>query len=87
MSSGEYGDRRAEQIATVVSAALGEWMASNGGGFVTAFALVVDYVDEDGDRGWATAHAENQMPATTLGMLRFHTLNVEQQVLDYFSDD
>lgn len=82
-----YDDSRGDQVAGVVAQALSEWLASNGGGMVTGFAICVDFIDEDGDRGWATAHAENQPPATTLGLLRFHTIDAERQVLDYLADD
>ena len=77
-----YEDGRADQVAGVVSQA--EWLASNGGGMVTGFALCVDFIDEDGDRGWATAHSDGQAPAHTLGLLRFHTIDAERQVRDYF---
>lgn len=33
---------------------------------------------------WATAHADEQTPASSLGLLRWHTMAVEQSVRAYF---
>lgn len=86
MTHSEYGDNRGGQVAEVLSKSLSEWLASHGGGFVTGFTCHVTFVDEDGDRGWATAHASGQSPEVTLGLLRFHTISVEQDIRSYLSD-
>lgn len=65
-----------------VNNALGEWLAANGGGMVTAFALCAELIDADGDRAWVTAHMDGQTPSHTIGLLRWHTLNAEQQCVE-----
>lgn len=77
----------ADDAAEAISNALAEWLASNGGGFVTGFAACFEYVDADGDRAWAVAHHDTQTPAHTLGLLRWHTMNVEQQCIGYMCPD
>jgi hypothetical protein len=78
----ESGDR----LQVIADNALGEFATETGGGIVTGYTMIVDYMDSNGDRCWATAHAENQKPATTLGLLRWATLAVENQVLRYMND-
>lgn len=74
-------------IAEAITNAVGEWLASQGGGFITAFAASVEYVDTDGDRCWAVAHHDNQSPSQTLGLLRWHTIAIEQQSIAAMLDD
>lgn len=74
----------ADALRDTVEAAIGTWIAENGGGMVTGFAAVVNYYDSDGDQSWATAHYDGQTPAHTLGLLRWHTMAVEHDVIDYF---
>lgn len=76
-------------ISDAINDAITTWLADNrGGGIVTAFTLCAEYIDADGDRSWATAHHEQQTPSHTLGLLRWHTINVEQQCAGYmYTDD
>lgn len=71
-----------EDLAERVTEAIAEWLAVNGGGFGTAFSLCAELIDGDGDRAWATAHHDNQTPSHTLGLLRWHTMNAEQQCVE-----
>ena len=77
----------ADALADVIRAAVDEWLASHGGGMVTAYAMAVNYYDSEGEHCWATAHADRQTPAHTLGLLRWHTLAVEQEVRGYFDEE
>jgi hypothetical protein len=77
----------ADSASAAIGTALGEWLALNGGGMVTSFAACVEYMDNDGNRCWATAHHDNQSPSATLGLLRWHTLNVEQQCTGFMVDE
>lgn len=71
-----------------ITNALTEWLADQGGGIVTSFAICAEYVDSDGDRSWLTAHHDGQTPSQTLGLLRWHTLNAEQQCVELmFAED
>lgn len=87
MSREQYEDGRSDTIDHAVGTALADWLSQHGGGFVTGWALAVEFVDNDGDRGWVVAQDEAQTPAHTLGLLRFHTLSVEGDVADYLKDD
>lgn len=78
---------RADVLADRVTESLAEWMAANGGGFVSAFNLVVEYVDEDGDRSWAVAHASGQTVPQTLGLLSWHQLHAEERAREAFTGD
>lgn len=79
-------DDRPTEVAEAITKAIADWLASDGGGFVTAFACSIEYLDADGDRCWATVTADNQSPSQTLGLLRWHTLDVEQQCLGFLDE-
>lgn len=70
----------ARHLNRAIETALGEL----GGGFPQGFSGTIDYIDSDGGRRWATVHAEDQKPATSLGLLRFATLIVERQIINNF---
>ncbi len=80
---GELGD----SLAVKINAALAEWLSEHGGGMVKSYAIVVDHYDEDGSPTWATAYADDQAPATTLGLLRWQTIAVEEECRRYLTDD
>ncbi len=71
-----------DDLADRIADCLGDWLADCGGGMLTSFAFCMEYVDSDGDRAWGVAHNDGQTPAHTLGLLRWHTLNVEQQSIE-----
>lgn len=74
--------------SNIITNALTDWLATRGGGIVTSFAICAEYVDSDGDRSWLTAHHDSQTPSQTLGLLRWHTLNAEQQCVEFmFAED
>jgi hypothetical protein len=76
-----------DALADTIREAVEQWLARNGGGMVTAYAMAVNYYDADGEQCWATAHAEQQTPAHTLGLLRWHTMSVEHEVQGYFDEE
>lgn len=77
---------RADALAEVIEKAVGEWLAEHGGGFLTGFALSVEYVDEDGDNSWATGHGPRQTFGQTLGMLEWHRVQVDAQARRYLAE-
>ena len=77
----------AEGLRDTVTRAIDEWLASNGGGMAAGFVLALNYYDADGDQCWAVAHPEQQTPAHTLGLLRWHTLSAEHDINAYLSEE
>lgn len=77
----------ADNLADVIREATDNWLAANGGGMVTAYAMALNYYDAEGEPSWATAHADRQTPAHTLGLLRWHTLAIEHDVIEYFDQE
>lgn len=41
----------------------------DGGGMVTAFHLIAEYIDTDGDESWMSAVADGQGQSRTLGLI------------------
>lgn len=74
----------ADALSDAVTRAIEDTLAAHGGGMVRAYALALDYFDDEGEPAWATAHAERQGAITTLGLLRFHTMSIEGELGDYF---
>ena len=72
-------DPSPQTLSEMLSKAASEWLAEHGGGYITGMAAAVEYIDEDGSRCCVTAHTSDQSVAHTLGLLRWHTLNVERQ--------
>lgn len=77
----------ADALADVAREAVDQWLAQQGGGMVTAYAMAVNYYDAEGKQCWATAHADRQTLAHTLGLLRWHTLAIERDVDAYFNGE
>lgn len=77
---GEVGD----SLSDAVSKAVEEWLATNGGGMATGYSMVLNYFDNKGTQSWATAHADGQSPAHTLGLMRWLTLSIEHGINCYF---
>ena len=77
----------ADLLADRIRDTVDQWLADNGGGMVSGYVTVINYYDAEGAPCWATAHADRQTPATTLGLLRFHTIAVERQLERYLDDD
>jgi hypothetical protein len=72
------GERVQRAIADVLS---------EEGAMLTGFVLSVDYIDDEGDRGWRYAQADDQSVTATLGMLRWYTLHVEDVCIRSMRDD
>lgn len=77
------GEKAADVFARHINRAIESALAELGGGFPQGFAGIIDYIDNEGDRTWATVFADDQVPMVTLGILRFGTLSVERQVNRY----
>lgn len=77
----------ADTLAEAISHAVDTWLAEQGGGMATAYAMAINYYDAEGEQCWATAHADRQTPAHTLGLLRWHTIAIEHDVTAYFEGD
>lgn len=73
-------------LAQRVQDAISDVLAQEGG-MLTGFVLSVDYLDADGEQGWQYAQAEDQSATSTLGMLRWYTLHVEDICLRSMRDD
>lgn len=75
------------RFALAIDEAIGKVLEENGGGFVTGYAAVIDVIDSDGARAWATCYPEAQSPITTLGLLRWQEQAVAADVAAYFTGD
>lgn len=60
----------------IVLDALNEWLG--GSGMVTAFHLVGDYIDDEGDDAYFSAVADGQPQSRTLGLIAW-----AQKIADY----
>jgi hypothetical protein len=54
-----------------VQAAIDEHLAENGGGFVTSWHFVADFIDSDGEESWLFATADDQKAMATMGLLEW----------------
>lgn len=72
-------EQTADNLRDDIDETIGKWLANNGGGMLTGFAIVVNYFDSDGDQAWATATSQDQSPS--------HTMAVEHDVMAYFDHD
>lgn len=54
-----------------VQAAIDEYLAANGGGFVTGWHFVADLIDSDGEQNWLYATADDQKAMTTMGLIEW----------------
>lgn len=79
MSDETAADVFSRHINRAIEAALAEL----GGGFPQGFAGILDYINKEGHRTWATVYADDQVPMVTLGILRYATLSVEHAVNRY----
>lgn len=73
-----------DNLSDAIREAVDQWLAANGGGMATGYSLVLNYYDAEGAQSWASAHADNQTPAHTLGLLRWLTLSIEHGINGYF---
>ena len=58
--AGKLNDVLTEHLAT-----------KTGGGFVTGFHFVAEFIDEDGDEAWLYATLAGQTMSRTLGLIRW----------------
>ncbi len=47
------------------------WLGESGGGMVTGFHLIADFVDADGGQSWMYATAPDQKLITTMGLIEW----------------
>lgn len=77
-------------IQSKVQAAIDQHLAENGGGFVTGWHFIADFIDEDGDQSWLFATADKQRAMTTMGLLAWAngiTAFEQQCYLEELRDD
>ncbi|SHN20580.1 hypothetical protein [Cryptosporangium aurantiacum] len=67
-----YQRRRAATLGSwAISAAIADHLAPDGGGFVTAFHLAVEYVDADGNQCHVRVYPAEQRATVTMGLLQW----------------
>lgn len=62
-----------QSLQAHVDAALATWLAAHGGGMVSSFHVVVDFVDSDGEQAWGYGTSPDQKLITTMGLLTWST--------------
>ncbi|HET7327860.1 MAG TPA: hypothetical protein VFJ14_11320 [Nocardioidaceae bacterium] len=67
-----------DDLQARVQSAIEEYLAENGGGFVTSWHFIADFIDSDGEQSWLHHTAEDQTMSTTMGLIRW-----AQGVADY----
>lgn len=73
-----------------INSALADHLAEHGGGMVSAFHLAVEYVDAEGEEGWAFATAPDQRLSRTIGLVewsRGHLRHEQRRYLEGLGDD
>ena len=74
-------------VTARVSQALEEYLVENGGGMVTAFHIVADYIDADGQHSWIYATAADQRQLTTLGLIEWAKGVAQHDQRKYLEDE
>ncbi len=78
-------DAPPDTLAECVTRALADWSRQHGH-MVTTYAGIFNFIGADGKECWARVIADGQTYDTTLGLLRFHTIHVEEATRAYFAD-
>lgn len=60
-----------EGLAEKISNLISEELAGTGGGFVTGFYLIAEYVDHESRDGWLYATPDNQTLSRTTGLVEW----------------
>lgn len=76
----------ADALARAIETAIQNVLTERGGGMLTGYTGVINYMDADGERAWATVHLDGQAPWQTLGLLRYQTLVVEREINAYLTE-
>lgn len=70
-----------------IERALTEHLAEEGGGMVTAFYFVAEYIDGEGEHAWVYATAPDQRMSTTAGLIKWAEGIVEYEQRRYLEDE
>lgn len=60
-----------EDLRERIQASIDNHLATHGGGMVTGWYFIAEYIDPDGDEAWLYATADNQRAITTMGLLKW----------------
>ena len=78
------------ELSDQIHSALNDHLADEGGGMVTAFHLIAEYVDDQGEHCWMYTTAEDQRQSVTMGLIAYAqgvAQHEQQAYLDRISDD
>lgn len=79
-----------ERLGERIHSLLADHLSSEGGGMVTSFHLVAEFIDSDGDESWLFATAPDQTQTRTVGLIEWArgVARYEQhRYLDDITDD
>lgn len=79
---GDLGDQ--------IQGTLNDHLAEDGGGIVTAYHVIAEYIDDDGEHGWLYVTPEDQRQCTTMGLIDWaHGVATyeQQRYLDQIAED
>jgi hypothetical protein len=78
----------AMELSDAISAGLADTingvLAAHGGGFISGFVGVVQYIDNEGDNCWSFCSMEAQSLSMSVGMLRIASRIADRQVDDVY---
>lgn len=75
-----------ETLNDLVADLLADHLSRAGGGMVTAFHLVAEYVDGDGDEGWLYSTLSGQQQTRTLGLIHWSKGVAEYEQARYMDE-
>lgn len=84
MISPEEHQEIAEEVSATVSEAISGVLAKHGGGMLTGFVVLANYVDTDGHGNYAEGYMENQDLWTSLGLSQWQHLSLEAEARGHF---
>lgn len=77
----EWFDDRS--LSQRINDVLTDFLADEGGGFPTAFYLVAEFIDSDGDEQWIDGGAEDQSLPRTMGLVEWARGSLKKQQKNY----
>jgi hypothetical protein len=60
-----------EDLRTRIQASIDNHLATQGGGIVTGWHFIAEYIDTEGDEAWLYCTAPEQKAMTTIGLLEW----------------
>lgn len=79
-----------DALQAKIQRTIDEHVAEEGGGFVTAWHLIAEYIDTEGEESWLYATADNQKAMTTIGLIEWArgvTRYEQHRYLDAIADE